>query len=205
MNMNDFAIGYGTYEDLEQINVLVSRQGSPEGLEKAWAVPGLNKGLITEHLLDQFSNHTIQEVLDGIAVGGLYIDPETLDYRDFVVYTDGIAEQLKERGEEVTEDSIEAWLRAACETPSTPTGLGFVTDVDSAPQELRLTDRQFHALAELLRLRGGASQKGARLVLVEGLDASSAARQVGTSRQAISQAVSSCKRGYELACIAVLQ
>lgn len=62
-----------------------------------------------------------------------------------------------------------------------------------------MTDAQFAALAELLRLRGGASQEAARLVLVEGLAPAEAARRVETSPQAVSNVLASCRRGLELA------
>ena len=62
-----------------------------------------------------------------------------------------------------------------------------------------MTAGQFAALAELLRLRGGASQEAARLVLVEGMQLSAAARQAGTTPQAVSNTLSSCRRGLELA------
>lgn len=62
-----------------------------------------------------------------------------------------------------------------------------------------MTDDQFSALAELLRLRGGVSQEAARLVLVEGLAPSEAARRAGTTPQAVSNALASCRRGLELA------
>ncbi|MCY1375733.1 hypothetical protein D9M69_631690 [compost metagenome] len=62
-----------------------------------------------------------------------------------------------------------------------------------------MSDAQFSALAELLRLRGGVSQDAARLVLVEGLAPAEAARQAGTTPQAVSNALASCRRGIELA------
>lgn len=62
-----------------------------------------------------------------------------------------------------------------------------------------MTTEQFAALAELLRLRGGASQEAARLVLVDGLAPTEAARQAGTTPQAVSNALASCRRGIELA------
>ncbi|WP_003294377.1 hypothetical protein [Stutzerimonas stutzeri] len=65
-----------------------------------------------------------------------------------------------------------------------------------------MTGEQFGALAELLRLRGGASQEAARLVLVEGLAPAEAARQAGTTPQAVSNALASCRRGLELARVA---
>lgn len=58
---------------------------------------------------------------------------------------------------------------------------------------------QFTALAELLRLRGGASQEAARLVLVEGFAPAEAARQAGTTPQAVSNVLASCRRGLDLA------
>ena len=61
-----------------------------------------------------------------------------------------------------------------------------------------VTEDQFMALAELLRMRGGASQEAARLVLVEGLSTTEAARQVGTSPQGVSNVLASCRRGLEL-------
>lgn len=62
-----------------------------------------------------------------------------------------------------------------------------------------MTPDQFAALAELLRLRGGASEDAARLVLVEGLTPAEAARQAGASPQAVSNALARCRRGMELA------
>lgn len=62
-----------------------------------------------------------------------------------------------------------------------------------------MTEDQFTALAELLRMRGGASQEAARLVLVEGLSTTEAARRVGTSPQGVSNVLASCRRGLDLA------
>lgn len=62
-----------------------------------------------------------------------------------------------------------------------------------------MTPDQFDALAELLRLRGGASQEAARLVLVDGLSPADAARQVEASPQAVSNVLASCRRGLALA------
>lgn len=58
---------------------------------------------------------------------------------------------------------------------------------------------QFAALAELLRLRGGASQAAARLVLVDGLSPSEAARASGISAQSVSNVLAVCRRGVALA------
>lgn len=62
-----------------------------------------------------------------------------------------------------------------------------------------ISDDGFEALAELIRLRGGASQEAARLVLVEGVPPGEAAKRTGTSPQAVSNAVASCRRGMRLA------
>jgi len=73
-------------------------------------------------------------------------------------------------------------------------------DLNSPRAARRLiTGEQFAALAELLRLRGGASQEAARMVLVEGLAPSDAARRAGTTPQATSNALASCRRGLKLA------
>lgn len=61
-----------------------------------------------------------------------------------------------------------------------------------------MTPDQFDALAELLRLRGGASQEAARLVLVDGLSPADAARQIEASPQAVSNVLASCRRGLAL-------
>ncbi|WP_443191416.1 hypothetical protein [Pseudomonas indica] len=68
-----------------------------------------------------------------------------------------------------------------------------------------MTREQFAALAELLRLRSSASQEAARLVLVDGLSPSEAARQAGTTPQAVSNVLASCRKGIELARIAAGQ
>ena len=65
-----------------------------------------------------------------------------------------------------------------------------------------MTDQQFSALAELLRMRDGASRSAARLVLVDGIAPAEAARQVGTTPQAVNSALRSCERGMALARIA---
>lgn len=61
---------------------------------------------------------------------------------------------------------------------------------------------QFEALAELLRMRGGASQEAARLVLVDGVAPAEAARRVGIQPQAVNNVLNSCHRGITLARIA---
>ncbi|WP_338807144.1 hypothetical protein V8U11_09255 [Pseudomonas chlororaphis] len=62
-----------------------------------------------------------------------------------------------------------------------------------------INSEQFDALAELIRLRVGASQDAARLVLVEGLAPGEAARRVGTTPQAVSNVLTSCRKGIKLA------
>lgn len=62
-----------------------------------------------------------------------------------------------------------------------------------------MNNDQFAALAELLRMRRGASQEAARLVLVEGLAPAEAARRTESSPQAVNNALNSCRRGIELA------
>ena len=65
-----------------------------------------------------------------------------------------------------------------------------------------MTAEQFDALAELLRMRGGASQEAARLVLVDGAAPAEAARRVGIQPQAVNNVLNSCQRGIALARIA---
>jgi DNA-directed RNA polymerase specialized sigma24 family protein len=62
-----------------------------------------------------------------------------------------------------------------------------------------MTEPQFDALAKLLRLRQGKSKDAARMVLVGGLAPSEAARETGLSLQAVSNVVTRCKRGIDLA------
>lgn len=62
-----------------------------------------------------------------------------------------------------------------------------------------MTNEQFSALAELLRLRGSPSQEAARLVLVEGLAPAEAARQAGTTPQSTSNTLAACRKGLALA------
>ncbi|WP_045884683.1 hypothetical protein [Pseudomonas chlororaphis] len=62
-----------------------------------------------------------------------------------------------------------------------------------------IDSKQFDALADLIRLRVGASQDAARLVLVEGLAPGEAARRVGATPQAVSNVLASCRKGLKLA------
>lgn len=54
-----------------------------------------------------------------------------------------------------------------------------------------MTESQFTALAQLLRLRGGASQEVARLVMVVGLSVSQAAQMTGIDLR-LAQAARAC-------------
>lgn len=62
-----------------------------------------------------------------------------------------------------------------------------------------ITETQFEALAELLRMQNGVRREAARLVLVEGLKPADAARRAGTTPQTVNSALVSCRRGIELA------
>lgn len=65
-----------------------------------------------------------------------------------------------------------------------------------------MTGAQFDALATLLRLRTGAAQEAARLVLVHGHQPGEAAALMGLSAASVSNAVSRMRRGLELARVA---
>lgn len=62
-----------------------------------------------------------------------------------------------------------------------------------------MTDAQFTALAQLVRLRTGAQQDAARLVLVDGMRQVDAARQLGISTAALGATMRACRRGVALA------
>lgn len=62
-----------------------------------------------------------------------------------------------------------------------------------------MTPAAFDALATLLRMRDGPSKAAAALVLVDGMAPAEAARQAGTTPQAVNSALRSCERGLELA------
>ncbi len=62
-----------------------------------------------------------------------------------------------------------------------------------------MTPAQFIALAQLLRLRGGASQECARLVLVDGLSVQAAADKTGLVLRAAYNAVQRVREGQDLA------
>lgn len=61
-----------------------------------------------------------------------------------------------------------------------------------------MTQDQFDALAELLRLRGGAAKEAARMVLIDGLSPADAARATGISPQSVTNAVTRCRKGLAL-------
>lgn len=62
-----------------------------------------------------------------------------------------------------------------------------------------MTDDQFTALAQLLRLRAGPQQAAARLVLVHGVMRADAARQMGVLPSALGNTLRACARGVDLA------
>lgn len=63
----------------------------------------------------------------------------------------------------------------------------------------QLTQTQFDALAQLLRLRAGPSRVAAELVFVGGLSQADAARQSGCSTAAVGNVVRSVRKGLVLA------
>lgn len=65
-----------------------------------------------------------------------------------------------------------------------------------------MTEAQFTALAQLLRLRPGPAQDAARLVMTQSMSTPDAARQVGMSYVAAHRAVKRAKDGLDLAKIA---
>ena len=63
-----------------------------------------------------------------------------------------------------------------------------------------MTNKQFTALAELIRLReNSAARHAAMLVLVEGLTQADAARKAGTGPQNVNRVIKTCLNGMELA------
>lgn len=57
-----------------------------------------------------------------------------------------------------------------------------------------LAPERFAAIARLIRMRRGPAEEAARLVLVDGLRPSEAARRVGLSPQSVSNAVARVRR-----------
>lgn len=66
-----------------------------------------------------------------------------------------------------------------------------------------MTNVQFQALAQLLRLRGSKATDAARMVLVDGVSQADAARSTGLTPQAVHNAVKRAQTGLELAQTAV--
>ncbi len=66
-----------------------------------------------------------------------------------------------------------------------------------------MTAQQFEALAKLLHLRAGPQQNGARMVPVEGMRPADAVRAVGVSPKALGNTLTACRKGLELARVAV--
>lgn len=65
-----------------------------------------------------------------------------------------------------------------------------------------MTDVQFDALATLLRMSSEGARRAAEMVLVDGLSPSAAASATGLSPQAVSNALTRCRKGLALAKIA---
>lgn len=62
-----------------------------------------------------------------------------------------------------------------------------------------MTDQQFNALAQLMRLRVSASSYALNLVLVDGLSVPAAAQQAGVPHQAVYKLQASAQRAIEAA------
>lgn len=62
-----------------------------------------------------------------------------------------------------------------------------------------MTEKQFEALAKLIRLRGGVSQEAARLVLVDGIQQAEAARVLNATPQSVANVIRRCRAAIELA------
>jgi hypothetical protein len=67
-----------------------------------------------------------------------------------------------------------------------------------------MTEAQFQALAQLLRLRQGSTREAVRQHLVQGLRVPDAARQAGGKYQLALKAVKRAKDGHKLAIAAIL-
>lgn len=65
-----------------------------------------------------------------------------------------------------------------------------------------MTAAQFEALATLLRMTSAEARRAAALVLVDGMSPGAAAVATGLSPQAVSNAVTRCRKGVSLARIA---
>jgi len=67
-----------------------------------------------------------------------------------------------------------------------------------------MTEAQFQALAQLLRLRQGQAQEAVRLHMVQGLRVPDAARQAGLNYQLALKATKRAKDGHKLAIAATM-
>jgi predicted DNA-binding protein (UPF0251 family) len=63
---------------------------------------------------------------------------------------------------------------------------------------MSMTPRRFSAIARLIRMRRGAAEEAARLVLVDGLRPIEAARRLGLSPQSVSNAVTRVRRAEQV-------
>lgn len=97
-----------------------------------------------------------------------------------------------------------AWVRQAQGQKLSTWALAAVARGAALDAGDTLTDAQFDALAELLRLRSGLAVHVSRLVLVGGLSVPVAAKIVGMPYQRAWQAVQRTKAGLKLARAAVL-
>jgi len=97
-----------------------------------------------------------------------------------------------------------AWVRQARGQKLSTWALAAVARGAALDAGDTLTDAQFDALAELLRLRSGLAVHVSRLVLVGGLSVPVAAKIVGMPYQRAWQAVQRTKAGLKLARAAVL-
>jgi len=61
-----------------------------------------------------------------------------------------------------------------------------------------MAPERFAAIARLIRMRGGAAQEAARLVLVDGMRPADAARATGLSPQGVCNAVARVRRADDL-------
>ncbi len=97
-----------------------------------------------------------------------------------------------------------AWVRQAQGQKPSTWALAAVARGAALDAGDTLTDAQFDALAELLRLRSGLAVHVSRLVLVGGLSVPVAAQIVGLPYPRAWQAVQRAQRGLKLARAAVL-
>lgn len=65
-----------------------------------------------------------------------------------------------------------------------------------------MTTDQLAAIAQLIRMRDGASLEAARLVLIDGITGAEAARRLGISPAGVSNAVQRVRAAHALALVA---